>query len=98
MEEYRFWLAKKLATVARDDDLLATDMAGVVPYYSGMRTIDMNGLCDRDIALHGKPLGAMGKLDRPSVIRRRPTFFQPNFVGEMRALYDDPSFATMRGD
>ncbi len=98
MEEYRFWLAKELGTVARPDDVMATDMAGVVPFYSGMRTIDMNGLCDREIALHGKPLGAMGKVDRPYVIGRKPTFFQPNFVGEMRALYDDPSFASMRDD
>jgi hypothetical protein len=73
-------------------------MAGILPYYSGIRTLDMNGLCDREIALHGEPLGAMGKIDRPYVIARRPTFFLPNFTGEMRALYDNPAFAPMRGD
>jgi len=98
MDDYRVWLGKTLAQSRRDDDLLATDMAGVVPFYSGMRALDMNGLCDRYIALHGSPLGPMGKIDRRYVIERRPTFFQPNFTGEMRALYDDPAFAPMRGD
>jgi len=98
MDDYRVSLGKKLASVRRDDDLMATDMAGIVPYYSGMRTIDMNGLCDREIALHGLPYGPMGKIDRPYVIGRKPTFFQPNFVGEMHALWDDPAFAPMKGD
>jgi hypothetical protein len=40
----------------------------------------------------------MGKIDRPYVIRRRPTFFLANFTGEMRALYDNPAFAPMRAD
>jgi arabinofuranosyltransferase len=97
-DAYIYWLGRTLRPLSREDDLLATDMGGIVPYFSGMRTIDMNGLCDRTIALHGKPLGAMGKIDRAYVIGRRPTFFQPNFASEMRAIYDDPAFAPMRGD
>lgn len=47
-------LAKALAaTVADRDPLLALDAAGVMPYYSGLRCLDMLGLCDRAIAKRG---------------------------------------------
>jgi arabinofuranosyltransferase len=97
-DAYLVWLGKTLATTRRADDLLATDMAGMLPYYAGTRTVDMNGLCDRYIALHGQPLGPMGKIDRAYVIGRRPTLILTNFTGEMKALYNDPAFAPMRGD
>jgi hypothetical protein len=98
MAQYLSVLGTQLAPFGRPDDLFATDMAGILPYYSRIRTLDMNGLCDRHIALHGEPLGPMGKIDRPYVIRQRPTFFLPNFTGEMRALYENAAFAPMRND
>ena len=92
MEAYRVDLGRRLATVARPDDLLATDMAGIIPYYSGLPTLDMNGLTDRHIATEGEPYGPMGKIDRAYVISRRPTFIQTNNVGEVRALFAEPTF------
>lgn len=45
---------------AGDDVVLATTAAGMLPYYSGLRTLDMHGLCDKYIARFGK------------VVRNRP--------------------------
>jgi hypothetical protein len=35
--------------------VLALHAVGAIPYYSGLRTVDMYGLTDRDIARHGMP-------------------------------------------
>jgi hypothetical protein len=35
--------------------VLALHAVGAIPYYSGLRTVDMYGLTDRDIARHGVP-------------------------------------------
>jgi hypothetical protein len=86
-------LGSVLALARRADDLLATDMAGIIPYYSGMRTVDVLGLCDAYIARHGSRFGAMGKVDWDYVIRRRPTFYQFNFPGWFRELYLKPAFS-----
>ena len=40
-----------------DDVTIATTAAGVIPYYSGLRTVDMLGLNDRWIARHGEVVG-----------------------------------------
>ncbi|MDQ7006492.1 MAG: hypothetical protein Q9Q40_04610 [Acidobacteriota bacterium] len=57
---------------------LATGNAGVLPYESGLPTIDMYGLCDRHIAMREMPAmghGAPGheKGDGSYVLERRPT-------------------------
>jgi hypothetical protein len=46
-------MGEQLRENVRDDDVLATDMAGILPYYARVRTIDTFGLCDRYIAKHG---------------------------------------------
>ncbi len=48
------WLGTHLAR----GSWLATGNAGVIPYFSRLRTIDMYGLCDRYIAARALPLGA----------------------------------------
>jgi len=53
---------------AGDDVILATTAAGVLPYYSGLRTLDMYGLCDKHIAHSGKVVS-----DRPGH-QRMPSF------------------------
>ena len=45
---------KWLAENASPEASLATTAAGIIPYYSGLRTIDMLGLTDPYIARHGK--------------------------------------------
>src|SRR5262249_41168116 len=39
--------------VGDDPVYIATTAAGAIPYYSGLRTLDMHGLSDRYIARHG---------------------------------------------
>jgi hypothetical protein len=82
----------------REDDLLATDMGGRVPYYSHARTIEMFGLCDATIAAHGVPWARMGKTDSAYVIGRRPTFFMFNFARDARSFFRDPAFAGHDGE
>lgn len=89
-------LARNLAAGRRDDDVLATDLAGMIPYYARMRTIDTMGLCDREIAQHGSSFGAMGKLHWNYVISRKPTFVIFNFSDGIRLLYQQPAFADQR--
>jgi arabinofuranosyltransferase len=91
-------IAATIAENARDDDLLATDMAGVVPFLAKIRTVDTFGLCDAHIAHFGKPWARMGKTDIDYVIGRRPTFYYFNFTKDLADLYKHPSFAGQEGD
>ena len=51
-------VGKVLAERFGDDDvMIAVTAAGAIPYYSRLRTVDMLGLSDRWVALHGAPLG-----------------------------------------
>lgn len=92
VEQYREWMGRTLATVRRDDDTMVTDMAGVVPFYSKIKTIDLLGLCDAYIARHGTPLGTMGKFDYDYVIRQRPTLYQFGFMDPAKIVYEHPRF------
>jgi hypothetical protein len=92
-EKHLIDLGRKLAAVRRPDDLLATDIAGIIPLYARMPTIDMLGLCDRHIAHHGTDGGKMGKWDLPYTFSRRPTFYVLNFVTVLRDVYRHPAFA-----
>jgi arabinofuranosyltransferase len=96
-EPYRVSMGRALASVRRDTDVLATDMAGVIPYYSGIRTIDMLGLCDRYLATRGRALGTMGKMDTAYVVSKHPTFYQMNFPSGIHDIFNDPAFAADRG-
>jgi hypothetical protein len=95
---YLDWLGKELAKVRRSDDSMATDMAGILPFASGMTTIDMFGLCDGYIARHGVRYGVMGKVDWDYVIRRRPTFYLFNFTSWVADLYRKPAFTDQRNE
>ncbi len=66
------WLGKE----ARPGDLLATPVAGAIPYASGLPTLDMQGLTDRKIAHEKVALGGKykdhEKWDVDYVLSRRP--------------------------
>ena len=66
------WLREQLET----NTLLAVNAAGIVPYVSGLRTLDMLGLNDEHIAHHRQRLGqgAIGheKHDANYVLSRQP--------------------------
>ena len=56
---------------------LATTAAGIVPYYSGLRTYDMLGLTDRYVARHGSrhaTLPGHGLAAAAYILRAKPTY------------------------
>ncbi len=95
------WLAEH----APADALLATNIAGSIPYASGLRTIDTLGLNDLHIAHRhvdtmgqGRPGHEKG--DGAYVLSRAPDYvifassrgsMLPKFLGDQE-LYDDPAF------
>jgi hypothetical protein len=67
---------------ARPDALLAIHSAGAVPYYSGLRTIDMWGLSDKHIGRRRVPTMGEGmagheKTDHDYVFSRDPDLYLP---------------------
>ena len=96
--DYMKWLGGKMNAVARDDDVLATDMAGIIPYYAGVRVIDTFGLCDAHIAHHGERRSRMGKTEWTYVFARKPTYYQFNFPGRVKLTYQDPAFKDQVND
>ncbi|MDP6943604.1 MAG: hypothetical protein QF464_05595, partial [Myxococcota bacterium] len=83
---------------ADPDDLMAADMAGRIPFYAKVRTIDTFGLCDRHIAHHGTGRSRMGKTDWPYVFSKRPTFYYYNFGSGVRDMYKHAAFRDQRKD
>ena len=87
-------MGERLAPLARKDDLLATELAGILPFYWQARTLDMAGLCDAHIAAHGTPTpSGAGRKDVEYVSARRPTFYAFNLVSEATDFYTQPDFA-----
>ena len=61
---------------------IALTVAGAIPYYSGLRTIDRLGLCDAEIARADIPWAdrhyGIAKYDSDSVLRRQPDWILLN--------------------
>jgi hypothetical protein len=89
---------RTLAKIRREDDILATDLAGRVPYDSGLRTLDVFGLCDKKIAQLGTSAGRYGKHYWPRVAEVRPSLFYFQGAQEFKRMYEHPSFAPLRDD
>jgi hypothetical protein len=66
--------------MARPGAVLATNTAGTIPYYSGLRTIDMLGLNDVHIAHRNMPMGkglaGHEKWDAAYVLAQHPDYIQ----------------------
>lgn len=83
-------------------DLLATVSAGKIPYYSGLRTIDMRGLCDAHIARQPVPAEIGHQL--PGHLRRDPEYVlsrEPDYIvlsGAIRKSTAPKPDLTERGD
>jgi hypothetical protein len=76
-KEVGLWLKDN----ASPDAVIATNTAGTIPYYSGLRTIDMLGLNDVHIAHRDMPdMGARyaghEKADGRYVLDRKPDYIQ----------------------
>jgi hypothetical protein len=72
-------IGKWLRGYARPDQSIAVGMAGAIPYYSGLYTIDMLGITDPHIShveMEGMGRGVAGheKHDMEYVVGRRPTY------------------------
>jgi len=78
---------------------VASDMAGVLPYYWDAPTIDMYGLCDAHVAEYGQmqPNGA-GRADLAYVAGLRPTFYAFNEGGMAKSFFQADYFARQRAD
>jgi arabinofuranosyltransferase len=68
--------ARWLAAHSPPGSTIALTVAGAIPYYSGLRTIDRFGLCDAEIARAQVPWqdvrSGISKYDPDSVLRREP--------------------------
>jgi 4-amino-4-deoxy-L-arabinose transferase-like glycosyltransferase len=97
-------VGERLRAMARSDAVLATNTGGSVPYYSGLKTIDMLGLNDTHIAHVKAPMGqgrpGHEKADGAYVLSRNPDYVQfctawgseqPHFRGDSE-LYRLPEF------
>lgn len=71
-------IGRDLRAMGSPEDTIALSEAGVVPYLSRMRVIDMLGLVDREIA--ALPGGLHQKHDADSVLRRAPRFVLLGFT------------------
>ena len=94
----------KLKAMARPDAVIATNTGGTVPYYSGLKAIDMLGMNDLHIAHRKVPMGAgragHEKSDGDYVFARSPDYIQfstswgsdrPWFRGDSE-LWRNPNF------
>ena len=78
-----------LAEYGRPDQTVASMEAGIVPYYSGLRLLDMGGLMDRHIArLEGEH---MYKTDTDYILEQAPdfVFMQLRATDPPQAYYPD---------
>lgn len=92
-------LGRRLTTVTRGDDRVASELAGALPFYWGIPLTDMFGLCDRHIARLGKaqPFG-VGRIDPAYVLAAQPTVIVFDHVTRAAFYYGDPAFMRHRQD
>jgi len=86
---------KWLADNAPPEATLATTAAGIIPYYSGLPTIDMCGLTDRHIARHGVctfTLPGHGLSAAEYVLDRKPDYV---LIYELVFAPEPPSYETV---
>ncbi|MEO6602283.1 MAG: hypothetical protein ABIQ16_20545 [Polyangiaceae bacterium] len=92
-------MGKRLAPLAREGEWVATEYAGILPYYWRAPTLDMLGLCEPLIARNGTPQPwGIGRKDLAYVVTRRPTFYAFNLVSEAATLYAEPAFSHHRDE
>ena len=93
-------LGKYLKEHANSNALMAAKACGAVPYYSGLRTVDMLGLCDEhiahiDVPTMGKGTSGHEKEDFDYVLSRRPDLI---FMGDQARPFRRRAFRTNYGD
>jgi hypothetical protein len=90
-------LGTGLQPLLREQDIVATELAGVVPYKIKAKSIDMLGLCDRHIASHGEHQESFGKRSLGYVIAQHPDFYLFQSARDAVPLYGHAAFAPYEG-
>jgi hypothetical protein len=87
-------LGKWLAANVPGDALLAASDVGAIPYYSGLRTVDINprSLTDVHIAKHGWSDAYFFERNPDVVVLVSFSTTRPAFYGEHRTLYEGADF------
>jgi hypothetical protein len=87
-------LGRWLGDVMPADSVLAMSDVGATPYYSGLRTIDVNpeSLTDRHIAENGWSTDYFFTVDPDVVVLTAFSLTEPDFYGPHEALYALPRF------
>lgn len=91
-------LGRRLAKLKHPDDVMASDMGGVLPYFWDIKVIDTWGLCDGYLARDGELRSGIGRGDVSYVAGQRPTFLVFTFPIGAAGYFQDPGFARYRGE
>ena len=92
-------LGEELSRLRRADDVVASEMAGILPYYWGAPTLDLFGLCDPYVAEHGQvQMLGTGRIDHAYVASHRPTFYAFESLTMAASFYQGDFFIPYRND
>ena len=87
VEESWSTLGEALAELAPPDLVFATTAAGRAPYHAGLRTVDLLGLCDPEIARVHAPSEARRTLLTSGLTGYAPWFTNPEFLAAYRPAF-----------
>jgi len=96
-ETLHFRTGHWLAEVSDPDDTIAVSSAGIMPWLTGLNTIDMLGLNDRHIARFGVDLGGRAspgheRYDNDYVLGRRPDWIILGLTSNSLLSGEEPAF------
>lgn len=89
-------IGEHLANTRLDDDVVVSDMGGILPYFWGIQTIDMMGLCDAYLARHGRLFVGIGRFDAFYATIQEPTFFVFTYPVGAATFFKTAAFAPYR--
>ena len=85
-----------------EDTSIGVYNAGAIPYYSRMRVLDTNGLCNRYIALNGVKIIGFASIDREYVVEQKPDLIYDMFnwrkIPEKREMLGEYEFINIRAE
>ncbi|MGE5784320.1 MAG: hypothetical protein ACM3ZE_07005 [Myxococcales bacterium] len=92
-------IGERLATLVLEHDLVASELAGVLPYYWQAPTVDMFGICDAHIARTGIPQQfGVGRTAAEYVVAKKPSFFVFACMETAAAFFAGPAFEPYRDE
>ncbi|MCX7022515.1 MAG: hypothetical protein NTW26_09640 [bacterium] len=96
-ETLHFHTGHWLAEVSDPDDTIAVSSAGIIPWLTGLRAIDMLGLNDRHIAREGIDLGGRAtpgheRYDNDYILERKPDWIILGLTSNFLLSGQEPAF------